>query len=156
MPPPVSLLETDVADAPKFSSKKFAHLSFDRKSNTFIEINLTFTIFLNFRRMEMTASPDLSLGESIKQDVAVEASRAEEYHQYQIAGLMAHHFAERALPLLGSSNPITIVRLDPVTVTVSQTVTSKFPFDKPSDRVTLAYAGCVPSDVVAMNLPHCF
>lgn len=105
----------------------------------------------------MTASPDVSLGESIKQDVAVEASRTEESQQYQIAGLMAHHFAERALPLIlgSSSNPITIVRLDPVTVTVSQTVTSKFPFDKPSDRVTLSYAGCIPSDVVAMNLPHC-
>jgi len=104
----------------------------------------------------MTASPDLSLRESIKQDVAVEASRAEEYHQYQIAGLLPHHFAERALPFLGSSNPITIVRLDPVTVTVSQTVTSQFPFNNPSDRVTLAYSGCVPSEVVAMNLPHCF
>ena len=104
----------------------------------------------------MTASPDLSLRESIQQDVAVEASRVEEYHQYQIAGLMPYHFAERALPLLGGSNPITIVRLDPVTVTVRQTVTSKFPFDKPSDRVTLAYVGCVPSNIVGMNLPHCY
>ncbi len=148
----------DAGDAPKFYSKKFNHRLSDRKSQMKMTIFFLTNIydFLNFRRMEMTASPDLSLRESIQQDVAVEASRAEEYHQYQISGLMPHHFAERALPLLGGGNPITIVRLDPVTVTVSQTVTSKFPFAIPSDRVTLVYVGCVPSNIVGMNLPHCY
>ncbi|KAI9564213.1 hypothetical protein GHT06_007951 [Daphnia sinensis] len=102
------------------------------------------------RPLEVTANPDMSLRESIQQDVAVEASRAEEYQEYYITGLMPH-FAERALGI----NPITIVRLEPTTVIVTQTATSKFPFNKPSDRVTLSYGGCVPSNVVAMNLPHC-
>ncbi|XP_057371727.1 mucin-2-like [Daphnia carinata] len=102
------------------------------------------------RPVEVTANPDMSLRESIQQDVAVEASRAEEYQEYYITGLMPH-FAERALGI----NPITIVRLDPTTIIVTQTVTSKFPFDKPSDRVTLSYGGCVPSNVVAMNLRNC-
>lgn len=103
-------------------------------------------------RMDMTASPELSLREAIQQDVAVEASRAEEYHEYEIIGLMPHHFAERALPFFGGGR-VTIVRVDPMTVTVSQTVTSKFPFDTPTDRVTLSYSGCVPTEVP--DLPNC-
>lgn len=103
----------------------------------------------------MTASPELTLRQAIQQDVAaaVEASRAEDYHEYEIVGLMPHHFAERALPFFGAGGRVTIVRLDPVTVTVSQTVTSKFPFDAPTDRVTLAFSGCIPSQVP--DLPQC-
>ena len=84
----------------------------------------------------MTASPEMTLREAIQQDV--EASRAEEYHEYEIVGLMPHHFAERAnLPFFGAGKKLTIVRVDPVTVTVDQTVTSIFPFASPSDRVTV-------------------
>lgn len=100
----------------------------------------------------MTASPEMSLREAIQQDVDVEASKAEEYHEYEITGLMPHHFAERALPFLGG-NKVTIVRVDPVTVTVKQTVTSQFPFVNPTDRVTVIYFGCAPSKVP--DLPHC-
>lgn len=99
----------------------------------------------------MTAIPDAS---AVQQDVAIETSKAEDedYHEYEIIGLMPHHFNvnDRGLPLL---DKLTIVRMDPVTVTVSQTVTSKFPFESPADRVTLAYTGCIPPGVP--NLPNC-
>lgn len=100
----------------------------------------------------MTASPEMSLREAIQQDVAVEASRTEEYHEYEITGMMPHHFSNRALPFFGES-VFTIVRVDPVTVTVKKTVTSQYPILSPADRVTMIYVGCVPAD--APNLPHC-
>ena len=100
----------------------------------------------------MTAHPEKTLREAIQQDV--EASKEEEYHEYEIIGLIPNHFAERALPFFsGGTKALTIVRVDPVTVTVQQTVTSPYPFASPSDRVTVAYSGCVPSEVP--NLPHC-
>lgn len=103
-------------------------------------------------RLEATASPDqMPLVEAIQQDVTIETSKMEdEYHEYEIIGLMPQNFIERGLPFM---NKATIVRVNPVTVTVSQTVTSTFPINSPSDRVTLAYTGCIPSGVP--NLPSC-
>lgn len=100
--------------------------------------------------MEMTASPEMSLREAIQQDVAVEASRAGDYQEYEIVGLAPDNFVDRGMPLFG--NKVTIVKLDRVTVTASTTVTSAYP--NSNQRVTLAYYGCVPQDAPS-NLPPC-
>lgn len=106
--------------------------------------------------MEMTASPESSLREAIQQDVAVEASRADDFEEYQIVGLTSDHFNinQRAAALPFKNNRVTIVKLDKVTVTSGTVVTSTYPVTNPTDRVTLAYYGCIPNDAPT-NLPKC-
>lgn len=107
--------------------------------------------------MEMTASPELSLREAIQQDVAVETSRADDFEEYEIVGLTSDHFNinQRAAALPFMNNRVTIIKMDKVTVTLGTTVTSIYPNNNPTDRVTLAYYGCIPGDAPT-NLPKCW
>jgi hypothetical protein len=110
----------------------------------------------NFRianRMEVTASPELTLSDEIQPEVILEASRHDEYQEYAIVGLENDFYSERAsMPFFGKK--MTIVRLDRVTVTDVKTVTSTYPTKLPSDRVTVAYLGCIPKDAPT-NLALC-
>ena len=147
------LAEEAVAVVPDWWKKVFNLPSSDRKSQMPIISSsaavIQFVVFVY--RLEVTAIPEMSLREAIQQDVAVEASHSEDYQEYEIFGLTADHFADRAKKPLFSS-PFTIVKLDRVTVTASTTITSAYPNSK--DRVTLAYYGCVPQDAPS-NLPPC-
>lgn len=117
-------------------------------------MNLKTNCLISFElrhRMEMTASPELTLSDAIQQDVILEASRDDDYQEYAIVGL--DEFSERAsLPFFGKK--MTIVKLDRVTITDVKTITSVFPTKVPSDRVTVAYLGCIPKDAPT-NLPLC-
>lgn len=102
----------------------------------------------------MTASPELSMmREDMHQDVAVETSRSDDstsFHEYELVGLTSEHLSNQR-GLFGGR--VTMVKLDKVTVTASVTVTATYPVVAPTDRVTIAYLGCVPTD--APVLPKC-
>ena len=90
----------------------------------------------------MTAIPDMNSREAFVREV--ETSQLETSEQeYEIHGVFPQ-FAERAFPF---AQKITLVKLDRVTVTATQTVTSNFPIAGPTDRVTLAISGCVPTNL---------
>ncbi len=102
--------------------------------------------------MEMTASPELTLSDEIQQEVILEASRDDEYQEYAILGLEDFYSERASMPFFGKK--MTIVKLDRVTVTDVTTITSTYPTQLPSDRVTVAYLGCIPKDAPT-NLPLC-
>lgn len=90
----------------------------------------------------MTAIPELNSREAFVRQVETSQFENAE-HEYEIHGVFPQ-FAERAFPF---SNKITLVKLDRVTVTATQIVTSIFPFVGATDRVTLNIGGCVPTDL---------
>ena len=106
--------------------------------------------------MDMTASPEASA--PIQPEVvAVEASLAENndyISEYELVGLTADHFnTDRAMNIF-NKKLLTIIKLDKVTVTSSTVATVVYPVVNPSDRVTIAYYGCIPKDAPT-TLPFC-